>query len=90
VTNNSIPPQDKAGLAKISIIAHRLIDGLAIISTVVLILFNKLDATVGIPIIALIAGVWLNSSKDKEGPGNGPSVILAAVTGFARFWGVHI
>ena len=90
MSENSIPPKDKASVAKLSIIAHRLIDGLAIISTVVLILFDKLDATVGLPIIALIAGVWLNSAKNKEGPGNGSSVILAAFTGFAKLWGVQI
>lgn len=89
MTNDSIPPKDKAGIAKLSIIAHRLIDGLAIISTVVLILFNKLDATVGLPIIALIAGVWLNNSKNKDTTG-GPSIILAAFTGFAKLWGVDI
>jgi len=90
VYNNSIPPKDKAGIARLSIIAHRLIDGLAIISTVVLILFNKLDATIGLPIIALIAGVWLNNSKRNSNNGNGPSVIIGALAGFAKLLGAHI
>lgn len=89
MTNNSIPPDGKTEVAKIAIIAHHLIDGIAIISTVVLILFDKLDASVGVPIIALIAGVWLNNAKNKDMPG-GPSLILAATTGFVRLWGVNI
>ncbi len=80
---NSIPPQDKASVSKISIIAHTIIDIIALISITVLVIINKLDTTTGVALIALIAGVWINNSNGKP-PSINPSVVLAAITGMYK------
>jgi hypothetical protein len=80
---NSIPPKDKAEVAKVSLITHTVIDLAAIVATSVFVITDKLESTTGIAIIALIAGVWLNNASNNKNnlPPGASSVVLGAISG---------
>lgn len=89
-SSNSIPPKQKGEISKLSLITHTIVDLAAIISITIFVIVGKLDARYGVGLIAIIAGVWLNSNSNGKAPPNGPSAILGTIIGIGKFlymWG---
>lgn len=87
---DSLPPKEKSEVTKLTLITHTLIDALAIIAITLLVIVGKLEPLYGVGIIAIIAGVWLNSNVGGKPPTMGPSAIIGTLGGIAKFfilWG---
>jgi hypothetical protein len=89
---NSLPPKEKSEITKLGLITHTIVDSLAIVATVIFVLADKLDPMYGIGLIAIIAGVWLNSNTNGKPPTQGPSAIIGTFAGIYKFlqmWSNH-
>jgi hypothetical protein len=87
---DSLPPKEKSEITKLGLITHTIIDAFAIVAITTLVSVGKLEPAYGVGLIAIIAGVWLNSNTNGKPPSNGPSAILGALLGIVKFftlWG---
>lgn len=73
--------QPKNSITVTSIVAHTVIDALAICAITLLTVTGKVSVELGVSLIALIAGVWAKMQKGSAAqPPNG-GLVLGLVTG---------
>jgi hypothetical protein len=78
----SKPAQSNKGVTVASIVAHTVIDALAICAITLLMVVGKVSIELGVSLIALIAGVWAKmQSGSAKSPPNGGLVIGLATLG---------
>ena len=79
----SLPPAAKVA----SVWAHTIVDVAAIAGIVALICLDKIDASVGLAVIALIAGVWAQMRpKNGQAPPPTAGLVLGLLSGVTDIW----